>query len=143
MPPPHRRNPRAAMIVTGALCATAAVLAVVRGVWYRMTRDATKTAIEQAPQVVDPARAGVLRTQDLLNWGWFAVAVLLVVLAVLVGLASFGTWLLFGVAALVCVPLGVAGWRLPAAEGLDAVALAFIGCVVAASAVALLWRRPA
>ncbi|KIZ18463.1 hypothetical protein [Streptomyces natalensis] len=130
------------MAVTGALCAAAALLAVVRGVWYRLTRDATKTAIEQAPQITDHARAGVLRTQDLLNWGWFAVAVLLVVLAVLVGLASFGTWLLFGVSALVCVPLGVAGWRFPAAEGLDAVALAFIGCVVVASAVALLWRRP-
>ncbi|MEU4848506.1 hypothetical protein [Streptomyces gilvosporeus] len=108
-----------------------------------MTRDATKTAIEQAPQIADHARAGVLRTQDLLNWGWFAIAVLLVVLAVLVGLASFGTWLLFGVSALICVPLGVAGWRFPAAEGLDVVALAFIGCVVVASAVALLWRRPA
>ncbi|MER5540988.1 hypothetical protein ABT072_00560 [Streptomyces sp. NPDC002589] len=138
-----QRNPRSTMALAGGLATTAAVLAVVRGVWYRMTRDATKTAIEQAPQISVDARAGVLRTQDLLNWGWFAVAVLLVVLAILVGLASFGTWLLFGLSALVCVPLGVAGWRLPAAQGLDVVALAFIACVVAASAVALLWRRPA
>lgn len=138
-----QHKPRPAMTIAGGLAAAAAVLAVVRGVWYRVTRDATKSAIEQAPQISGDARAGVLRTQDLLNWGWFAAAALLVVLAVLVALASFGTWLLFGLSALLCVPLAVAGWRLPTAQGLDVVAVAFVVCVAAASAVALLCRRSA
>ncbi|MFE7595195.1 hypothetical protein ACFU6K_37930 [Kitasatospora sp. NPDC057512] len=127
--------------VAGLLAVTAAVLAGVRTVWYWTSRPDTLAAVDRADRVVDAARSTVVQTQDLLNWGWLAAAVLLLALGAVVALASTGRWLLFGFSALVCMPLGVAGFRLPAAAGLNGTAAGFCVLVVAASAVALLTGR--
>ncbi|NUP24105.1 MAG: hypothetical protein HOZ81_50230 [Streptomyces sp.] len=124
--------------LAGLLTAAAAAVAAVRAIWFWGESDATREAVEHSARLADSARETVLTLQSVLNWGWAATAVLLAVLATLVWLASVGRWLLFGLSALFCLPLGIAGWRLPAAPGLDALSLVFCGCVIAASAVALL-----
>ncbi|MEU8568627.1 hypothetical protein AB0C51_09735 [Streptomyces pathocidini] len=129
---------RAGKTAAGLLTAAGAVVSGTRAVWFWADQAGTARAVEHSATLADNARGGVLELQNLLNWGWLGVAVVLLAMAVPVGLAGMGRWLLFGFSALVCLPLGVAGWKLPAADGLDALALLFCGCVVSASAVALL-----